>query len=120
MASDRFVFAHLADAHVGAWPRDAQLRQAWRIAVEQFVQRLLDEGVVAPEAEDAVACVEVEVALAATVDQIGAFAADPLAVEAERLQHASELAVEVALVERESLARALGPQRSEVVNLQLR
>jgi DNA repair protein SbcD/Mre11 len=30
MAPDRFVFAHLADAHVGAWPRDAAVRAALR------------------------------------------------------------------------------------------
>ncbi|HYA54259.1 MAG TPA: DNA repair exonuclease [Thermoplasmata archaeon] len=30
MASDRFVFAHLADAHVGAWPRDLAVRSALR------------------------------------------------------------------------------------------
>lgn len=30
MASERFVFAHLADAHVGAWPRDPAVRAALR------------------------------------------------------------------------------------------
>ncbi len=30
MAPDRFVFAHLADAHVGAWPRDPAVRSALR------------------------------------------------------------------------------------------
>ncbi len=30
MAADRFVFAHLADAHVGAWPRDPAVRAALR------------------------------------------------------------------------------------------
>ena len=30
MPSDRFVFAHLADAHVGAWPRDPAVRNALR------------------------------------------------------------------------------------------
>jgi DNA repair protein SbcD/Mre11 len=33
MASDRFVFAHLADAHVGAWPRDPAVRAALRESV---------------------------------------------------------------------------------------
>jgi len=33
MASDRFVFAHLADAHVGAWPRDPAVRTALRESV---------------------------------------------------------------------------------------
>ena len=30
MGSGRFVFAHLADAHVGAWPRDPAVRSALR------------------------------------------------------------------------------------------
>jgi len=30
MGPDRFVFAHLADAHVGAWPRDPAVRSALR------------------------------------------------------------------------------------------
>lgn len=30
MGADRFVFAHLADAHVGAWPRDPAVRSALR------------------------------------------------------------------------------------------
>ncbi|HXW66656.1 MAG TPA: metallophosphoesterase [Thermoplasmata archaeon] len=33
MAGDRFVFAHLADAHVGAWPRDPAVRAALRASV---------------------------------------------------------------------------------------
>jgi DNA repair protein SbcD/Mre11 len=33
MPSDRFVFAHLADAHVGAWPRDPPVRAALRESV---------------------------------------------------------------------------------------
>ena len=37
MGPDRFVFAHLADAHVGAWPRDPAIRSALR---ESFVSAL--------------------------------------------------------------------------------
>jgi DNA repair protein SbcD/Mre11 len=33
MPRDRFVFAHLADAHVGAWPRDPAVRAALRESV---------------------------------------------------------------------------------------
>jgi len=33
MGSDRFVFAHLSDAHVGAWPRDPAVRAALRESV---------------------------------------------------------------------------------------
>ncbi|MCI4349326.1 MAG: hypothetical protein L3J93_03800 [Thermoplasmata archaeon] len=35
MVADEFVFAHLADAHVGAWPRDAAVRTALRESVLQ-------------------------------------------------------------------------------------
>ena len=52
MVSDRFVFAHLADAHVGAWPRDPAVRsalresvlQALRVAEEHDVAFLLISG----------------------------------------------------------------------------
>jgi len=37
MGADRFVFAHLADAHVGAWPRDPAVRAALR---ESFLSAL--------------------------------------------------------------------------------
>lgn len=33
MPSDTFVFAHLADAHVGAWPRDPAVRAALRASL---------------------------------------------------------------------------------------
>jgi DNA repair protein SbcD/Mre11 len=33
MVPDRFVFAHLADAHVGAWPRDPAVRTALRASL---------------------------------------------------------------------------------------
>jgi len=38
MAVDRFVFAHLADAHVGAWPRDPAVRTALRESVLRALQ----------------------------------------------------------------------------------
>jgi len=52
MVSDRFVFAHLADAHVGAWPRDPAVRsalresvlRALRVAEERDVAFLLISG----------------------------------------------------------------------------
>ncbi len=40
MASDRFVFAHLADAHVGAWPRDAPLRGLLRESVLRSIAQV--------------------------------------------------------------------------------
>jgi hypothetical protein len=52
MGPDRFVFAHLADAHVGAWPRDPAVRtalrgsllSALRVAEERNVAFLLISG----------------------------------------------------------------------------
>lgn len=40
MASEGFVFAHLADAHVGAWPRDASLRGLLREAVLRSIAQV--------------------------------------------------------------------------------
>lgn len=39
MPKDRFVFAHLADAHVGAWPRSPSLRSALRDCVLKALAR---------------------------------------------------------------------------------
>lgn len=52
MGLDRFVFAHLADAHVGAWPRDPAVRSALReslvaalrVAEERDAEFLLVSG----------------------------------------------------------------------------
>jgi len=52
MGPDRFVFAHLADAHVGAWPRDPAVRlalresllPALRVAEERNAEFLLVSG----------------------------------------------------------------------------
>jgi len=52
MGPERFVFAHLADAHVGAWPRDPAVRSALReslvsalrVAEERNAQFLLISG----------------------------------------------------------------------------
>ena len=52
MSRDRFVFAHLADAHVGAWPRDPAVRSALResllralaVAEERNAEFLLISG----------------------------------------------------------------------------
>lgn len=40
MDPDRFVFAHLADAHVGAWPRNAKLR----LLLRESVLRAIDHA----------------------------------------------------------------------------
>ena len=52
MTPERFVFAHLADAHIGAWARDVAIRQALResvlraldVARERRVEFLLVSG----------------------------------------------------------------------------
>jgi hypothetical protein len=52
MGRDRFVFAHIADAHVGAWPRDLAVRaalresllSALRVAEERGAEFLLISG----------------------------------------------------------------------------
>ncbi len=40
MGSERFVFAHLADAHVGAWPRNAQFRTLLRESVLRSIEHV--------------------------------------------------------------------------------
>ena len=42
MASGTFRFAHLADAHVGAWPRDATVRRALRESVLAALRTVSD------------------------------------------------------------------------------
>ena len=44
MGSGRFVFAHLADAHVGAWPRDPAIRSALRESLVSALQVAEDRG----------------------------------------------------------------------------
>ena len=44
MAPRDFVFAHLADAHVGAWPRDPAVRKALRDSVLAALQVVSDRG----------------------------------------------------------------------------
>jgi DNA repair protein SbcD/Mre11 len=44
MAPRDFVFAHLADAHVGAWPRDPAVRKALRESVLAALQVVVDRG----------------------------------------------------------------------------
>jgi hypothetical protein len=44
MVPDRFVFAHLADAHVGAWPRDPAVRAALRTSLLQALTVVEERG----------------------------------------------------------------------------
>ena len=44
MAPENFVFAHLADAHVGAWPRDPAVRAALRTSVLAALRVVEERG----------------------------------------------------------------------------
>ncbi len=44
MPSDRFVFGHLADAHVGAWARDPAVRSALRASVLRALEVVEERG----------------------------------------------------------------------------
>jgi DNA repair protein SbcD/Mre11 len=44
MGPDRFVFAHLADAHVGAWPRDPAVRTALRTSLLRALSVVEERG----------------------------------------------------------------------------
>ncbi len=44
MGSESFVFAHLADAHVGAWPRSPQVRAALRKSVLRAIEVVEERG----------------------------------------------------------------------------
>ncbi len=57
---------------------------------------------------------EVEVRVALAVEEIRTFGSDPLAIEAERAEHARHLRIDVALVQRERLMAALGEQCGEI------
>src|SRR5581483_3588307 len=68
---------------------------------------LLDGRVVAPDGEHAEPGQEVEVALAGAIEEVLSLGAGVVPIEADGLQHADELRVQVFLVQREALARAL-------------
>jgi exonuclease SbcD len=44
MPPEKFVFAHLADAHVGAWPRSPQVRAALRASVLRALEVVEERG----------------------------------------------------------------------------
>src|SRR6185437_14967888 len=69
--------------------------------------------VVAADREHAVAAEQVEVALAALVDQVCALAPAPGLLEAERTQDSPHLRVQVTVVERHLLAGAGGQQLAD-------
>ena len=94
--------------------RDAQLREVGRPRRERLRERVAYVRVVAAEREHAVAAEQVEVTIAARVDQLGALGRHPAAVEVERAQHPAELRVEVPVVQRELLPAPLVEQAGEV------
>ncbi len=83
--------------------RDAELRGERQVGRERVGQRGPHGGVRAADVEHPEPADEVEVAAARVVDEVGAFAAHPGPVEADRAQHAHELRVHVALVERDGV-----------------
>ena len=89
-----------------AQERHAELRQVAGAGGEHRLDRRDRLGMVAADREHAVAAEEVQVALAVRIDQVGAVAADPHLVEAERAHDAPHLRVQIAVAERELLARA--------------
>ena len=94
--------------------RRVQLHEVREVQLERVVQGLLNHGMATPEREDAEAGQEVEIALAAAVVQVRAFAAHVETVESERLQHLHELRVEVLVVKAEILPLAGLDQRAEL------
>ena len=94
--------------------RGIHLHQAGEPRVQHAAQRVRDRRVVAADGEDAEAAQQVQVAVAGGVEQVGAFAADVVDVEADRLQHADELRVEVAVEQRKFFGRAGGDQLLQI------
>jgi len=81
------------------------LGQVGALGIERLFHACANVRVVAPEGEDAVAGEQIEVALAVLVDQLGALAALPVAVDAEGANDPTQLGVEIAVVERERIVR---------------
>jgi hypothetical protein len=94
--------------------RDPELREVRRVRCQRRFDLRPHARVVAPDREDAVAGEHVEVAIAAGVDQVRALGAAPAAVEPQRAQDPPELRVQMAVVERQLLARARLQQRRDV------
>ena len=85
--------------------RDAELREVGRAGLHHGLDRRDHVGMVSSHGEGAVAGEQVEIALAAVVDQVSALAGDPVSVVPQRPHDPPQLRVEVAVVERHLLAR---------------
>jgi hypothetical protein len=94
--------------------RDAQLREVGRPRRERLRECVAYARIVTAEREHPVAAEQVEVTIAARVDQLGALGGHPTAVEVERAQHPPELRVEVPVVQRELLPAPLVEQAGEI------
>ncbi len=93
--------------------RHAELRQVAGPRGHRLLHGRDRLGVVAPDREHAIAAEQVEVALAALVDQVRALAAAPRLVEAERPQDPAHLRVQEAVVQLHLLAGAAGDDLSD-------
>ncbi|CAM5620994.1 hypothetical protein SALBM217S_04818 [Streptomyces griseoloalbus] len=82
--------------------------------VQDVVQRLADHGVMAAKAHHPEPGEHVEVVVALVVPEVGTLGALVDLVEADGVQHARELRVEVPVVQLVALGPALGQQRAEV------
>lgn len=84
------------------------------LGVEDVVQRLADDGVMAAEAHHPEPGEHVEVVLAVRVPEVRALGPLVDLVEADGVQHARELVVEMPAVQLVAFGAALGQQRAEV------
>lgn len=84
------------------------------LGVEDVVQCRADDGVVAPQAHDAEPGEHVQVVVAVRVPEVGALAALVDLVEADGVQHARELVVQVPAVQLVALGSALGQESAEI------
>ena len=93
--------------------RDPERDPAGELEVERLVQRRPDARVGAADVVHPEAAEHVQEAVAVRVVEVGALAAGPVPVEADRPQHAQELRVDRAPVQLELAARALLDERAD-------
>ncbi len=108
---------HPGDECLGEEPRERLTLHLYEVrqrAFDRIPQRLFDHGMAPAEREHPEPREEVEVTVAVPVEQVRAFGAHVVAVEADRAQHAGHLRVQIALVQRKGFVPALGEQRLHV------
>ena len=104
------IFAASRSARSPGEHRDVHLHEVREPGVEHVVQRLDHLRVVAPDREHAPAGEQVEVALALCVEEVLAARLGIGDIEADRLEHPDDLAVQVLLVEGVLLLQTLRDQ----------